>query len=410
MSESRHRTNSTLYQYNGKFVLRRRIDNSVITQFEHTGSIPGYEAITDETHPGYKRLNASTDIGGEMKLIREKMTSGPGGASTTLTSGGPTTGITEEYAGTLFPCDPAVMTYPNDPMLSRERMNEIGAEAIASLAPGNSTFDAWVAYAELYREGLPKGVADTVKQRSNVARQAGSNYLNIQFGWKPLVNDVLSLADTVTRAGDILKQLQRDAGRPVRRKSIVLQELSEPTRTVIGIGPPSVGGISYNPAGFGRWVLETQVQRTVTFSGSFCYYIPGNISSHNAIISGAAKANALFGIEITPSRLWNLTPWSWMADWFTNSKEVISNLERFSSGNLVMYYGYLTEVAIAENRYSYEPLYAASDSNAGSAPTVILQTKSINRVKANPYGFGITWDGLDPFQLSILTSLGITRK
>jgi hypothetical protein len=98
-----------------------------------------------------------------------------------------------------------------------------------------------------------------------------------------------------------------------------------------------------------------------------------------------------------------------MADWFTNSSEVISNLERFSSGNLVMYYGYLTEVAIAENRYSYEPLYSGS-SGAGGAPTVVLQTKSINRVKANPYGFGITWSGLDPFQLSILTSLGITRK
>ncbi len=38
---------------------------------------------------------------------------------------------------------------------------------------------------------------------------------------------------------------------------------------------------------------------------------------------------------------------------------------------------------------------------------VVDETKQ--RLRATPYGFGLSWDGFSPEQLAILASLGITR-
>jgi len=40
--------------------------------------------------------------------------------------------------------------------------------------------------------------------------------------------------------------------------------------------------------------------------------------------------------------------------------------------------------------------------------TFVTETKK--RIRANPFGFGVSWDGLSPFQASIAAALGITRR
>ncbi len=410
MDYSRHRTNNSLFQYKGSCIARRRIDNSIYFEQHSSGGIPGYEAITDSKHPGWNSKAKNGDVGGPMKLIREKMVSGPGFAHTVITDGTPTTGLVTTWQGELFPCDPFTMTYPESPASSEAFLNVLGASAIDSTAPGNSTFDAWQALGELYKDGLPRPIANTVRDRSFIAKTAGNNYLNIQFGWKPLVDDVLKGADTIIRAAEVLKQIERDAGRQVRRRRVILEQVDPTIKHTLGEGPPFVGRTSYGPAGFGTWNLDIDTKRTIWFSAAFTYYIPGNIHSHNAIIRGAAKANALFGIEITPKKLWQLAPWTWLADWFTNIGDVISNVERFSSGNLVMHYGYLMEHAITDHTYSWVPGLGGGSSSGAFPPDIVLRTESKQRVQANPFGFGISWDGLSSYQLSILASLGITRK
>jgi len=380
-----------------------------MSRLDHSGAIQLFESISDDKHPGWNAKVKNGDVGGPMQLIRERMVTKPGAAFTTLLNGTPTTGVVQDYWGTLFPCDPAMMQYPNSPASDEAFLNMTGASAIEQTAPGNSTFDAWESLGELYKDGLPRPIANTTEDRISVAKQAGSNYLNIEFGWKPLVDDVLKFADTINRAASVLQQLERDAGRVVRRKRVILEQRDESQFETLGYGPPSVGGISYNPAGFGTYELEIVTWRKIWFSAAFTYYIPGNVNSSNAIIKGAAKANALFGIELTPKKLWNLAPWTWMADWFSNIGDVISNVERFASGNLVMHYGYLMEHAITDHIYTWVPGGFGSSNGVMPGP-VILRTESKQRVQANPFGFGINWDALSAWQLSILASLGITRK
>jgi hypothetical protein len=45
-----------------------------------------------------------------------------------------------------------------------------------------------------------------------------------------------------------------------------------------------------------------------------------------------------------------------------------------------------------------------------TVPPLRLVTETKKRVPASPFGFGITWDGLSPLQVSILGALGITRS
>jgi hypothetical protein len=122
----------------------------------------------------------------------------------------------------------------------------------------------------------------------------------------------------------------------------------------------------------------------------------------------ALMASKIFGLELTPEVAWNLSPWSWAADWFTNAGDVISNLTDWATDGLVLRYGYVMEHTIASNTYTFVGKTGFSNTSVRPSP-VTLVTETKRRVKANPFGFGVTWGGLSPRQLAITAALGITN-
>jgi hypothetical protein len=74
-----------------------------------------------------------------------------------------------------------------------------------------------------------------------------------------------------------------------------------------------------------------------------------------------------------------------------------------------MPYGYLMEHSIVRDTYFWDgPTTLKADRIVPSPITLVSETKL--RRKANPYGFGLTWDELSSRQQSILAALGITRR
>jgi hypothetical protein len=72
---------------------------------------------------------------------------------------------------------------------------------------------------EILREGIPKAVgAAALKNRFSDYRDIGGEYLNYQFGWAPIVSDLKSVASAISNSERILRQLERDSGKNVRRK------------------------------------------------------------------------------------------------------------------------------------------------------------------------------------------------
>jgi len=122
----------------------------------------------------------------------------------------------------------------------------------------------------------------------------------------------------------------------------------------------------------------------------------------------ALEAKKLLGLSLTPDVVWNLTPWSWAVDWFSNVGDVLSNITDALTDSLVMGYGYMMENTVQRRTYTFSGPTGAKTRGARPA-NVVFEVNSKQRVQANPYGFGLTWNSLTPFQLSILSALGISK-
>jgi hypothetical protein len=166
-----------------------------------------------------------------------------------------------------------------------------------------------------------------------------------------------------------------------------------------------------------KTVVEKQRKRW--FEGCFTYGGPGRADNFSNHIGFGREADAVYGLELTPNVLWELTPWSWAVDWFTNAGDVINNVTQFAAAGLVMRYGYMMEETITTYRTEWgngrfcrnvgsstNPKIAPAYEGAGSRGKFVV-TKS--RHPANPFGFGVGWEGLSPTQLAITATIGITR-
>jgi hypothetical protein len=116
----------------------------------------------------------------------------------------------------------------------------------------------------------------------------------------------------------------------------------------------------------------------------------------------------ILGLDLTPSTLWNLAPWTWAVDWFSNAGDVISNMSDWQDDGLVLRYGYMMEHSRATYAYTFE---GPTGLNGSLRPQpVVYVSESKRRVKATPFGFGLTWGGLTPIQLAIAAALGISKS
>lgn len=306
------------------------------------------------------------------------------------------------------------LTFPENLVSTDTQLDSYGATAIDRCKPTNSIADASTFLGELVREGLPNLVGSTLwRSKTSQARRkaAGGEYLNVQFGWAPLVGEISKFAEAVRKADKVIAQYERDSGKVVRRRYEFPIEKTN-TEVVIATNQlPRGFGLSEatnQTVYYGRVIRQREVVRRRWFSGAFTYYLPSGYDSRNGMVRMAAQAEKLFGINLTPETLWNVAPWSWAVDWFSNTGDVISNLEDFKRHGLIMHYGYMMEHTIVTDTYSHE----YNTKNNPSLPrvsTLVLRTESKKRRPANPFGFGVKWEGLSPFQLSIAAALGLSR-
>jgi hypothetical protein len=375
----------------------------------------GNQVTDSESHQFPPPKGSLADVGGDFFTQKVFIASGKGisnlSVSRELWAGGPS--YVSKYTG---PCLAAIppgisggVNWPDASISSKGEMERHGTTAIARCKPDNSIAQATTFLGETYNEGLPKVVgSSTWEKRTKIAQKAGHEYLNLQFGWLPLINDVVSLGYGVTHADAVLTQYEQDAGKVVRRQYYFPTRRESDETFYLGtpwvpsnseIGPPNAG------------VKITRKRETLQkrwFSGAFTYYLPTGYDSRNAMSRAALLADKL-GLDLSPDSLWNLAPWSWAVDWITNTGDVLSNYESFVIDGSVMRYGYIMEHTLVTDTYTSEP-YTNPNSGLKVQPKpLVLVTETKTRYGATPYGFGLTWEGLSSFQQSILTALGLTK-
>lgn len=307
---------------------------------------------------------------------------------------------------------------------------EYGPVAIDQTRPNAPSANLVGTLLEIKREGLPRLPSLSILRDmgSNPSRAIGSEYLNHEFGWKPLVADVKALARSAANSERIIRQFERDSGRIVRRKFRfpVEETVTKYPAKQVDLWPgSSTNGVTpfrrdldggFYTAAKGEMVETVTMSRTVWFSGAYRYHlatgrIPGGMGSW------VRKADHLLGLELTPEVLWNLTPWTWLFDWNGNIGNQISNLTSFSKDSLVLLWGYLMctdvctrEISVTTPGWTAYPHNGSTPGNGFRGPyTQRFVTTSKRRVRAQPYGFSLDVGSYSARQWAILGALGLTR-
>lgn len=390
------------YQYPG--------ESSMIIYPETHNDLAGTQRTVSEGHQVSLLGESDLDIGGEFQTFKSEVISVGGGSVDS--------GIGWSRKGPTWPAGTRTLREDEVPLRSIHELNALGATAVSRCSPVNSNAELLTSLSETLKDGLPSipGIS-TWKDRAALSKGAGSEYLNAQFGWIPLVDDIKSVVSSYKTAAKTIKQFKRDAGRNVRRRyEFPLEEKTEILESKKG---NNVGAMINGPADptYTYYFKDLDFpgsyehQRTTTvktwFSGAFTYHLPADDTQIGKMMNAYVMADRLYGTGLTPDVLWNLTPWSWATDWFANTGDVLTNVSNASLYGQIMRYGYLMEkTTIIDHRKLDSPSYKGG----GGSTQSIVKTVVKRRIAANPFGFGITFDGLDAYQLSILAALGITRR
>lgn len=310
--------------------------------------------------------------------------------------------------------------FPTAPRMSQNDINLFGTAAIKSAAPTKPQASLSVLIGELLNEGLPSILGlDFLKNKNDRIRSVGGEYLNVEFGWKPLLSEVQAIAKSLLRASDQIAQFERDGRRHVRRGRTFPTQVDNLPLTHQSITGLSLAGFQFkDTAAFstsrggrapGPVFLESITARDIYFRGCFQYSVVEGNTFTDKLDAYAQKANILLGTRVTPEVLWNLAPWSWLSDWAFNIGDVLANASYLSNDGLVMRYGYLMCNTRQTNRFSI-PAGAKFTTGVETGPIYSLFGRDTKeRVRATPYGFGLKTEDFSLRQWAILGALGLTR-
>lgn len=388
---------------------------------EYTGSagapIPGGTVYNPAYANGTQNLYISTghnlsklgqgDVGGAFHCLRRELSESNFGPVHNRTVSNPNNAGSYNYKGSYYASEVVVSDadFPVPPTADSIELNAAGATAISRVIPTNPLTGLATTLAELKREGIPHLVgADLLRQRALRARNAGSEYLNVEFGWRPLVNDVLSLATSITDSDDLIQKYVRESGKRLHRGYTYPTDVSSSTVTETGKYPQPAIKVGYwTSTGTLTTVTTTTVKRW--FKGCFTYHLapPGSVKRAEQI---AAKR---FGHRITPEVLWNLAPWTWAADWVGNIGDVLHNVSAFSQDGLVMPYGYMMKETSIRKSVTFSGATMKYGGRKVSCSQTFTTTRK-QRAKATPYGFGLNPASFSGRQWAILGALGLARS
>lgn len=297
----------------------------------------------------------------------------------------------------------------------------MGATAISRCKPASPEAELATAFGEVLREGIPnilqelsysklavslfRDASNSRKVIGKLPTEASKSFLNVEFAWKPFVNDIRKSCEAILEQDRILQDLVRNSDKSIRRR---YRFPGETVRT--SSGPDAV--LPWPTLTVKHWsqsgrVLETTRTKQTWFAGEFRYHVPQDLTK--SLKGVRTQARHLLGLELTPEVLWNLAPWSWLGDWFANTGDVLSNVSSISSDNLVMRYGYLMQRvdSLYDTRH-----YGVVTPRGNVLPTVSGQTQvsHLTRIGASPYGFGLGDADLTKRQVAILGALGMSVR
>lgn len=147
------------------------------------------------------------------------------------------------------------------------------------------------------------------------ANAVSGAWLEHNFGWVPFVKDVQDFIHTWQYHSKVLRDLKKWNGKFRTRRRIltnsrVIETLAGHTSATMHYPPALVNLTDVVPGSY--HFTRVNIEHAWV-EGSFRYYIPdvGSINWDRRAI------RYLMGFNVTPQLIWQLTPWSWLVDWYS---------------------------------------------------------------------------------------------
>jgi hypothetical protein len=317
-------------------------------------------------------------------------------------------------------------------------LNADGTEFIRKNRPGNPIASLGQFLIELRQIPL---LPIFLKERAKKFSDLGSEYLNIEFGWKPFLKELIDFFQYQRKLDAALKKLRANNGVIARRRSkkkvtaettdvcegslsVPFGDLSDPQigGNVLMDGfhflGPFGGSVTY-PGWGGQADYSYSILESVTTwqCGTFYYHIPDIGSSQ---WTEKAKA-ALLGVKPTPSLLYQVIPWSWLIDWFANVGDIVSNASTHAVDDVLLSNCYAMELHEIFHHVTVSAHWDEINQSEGLSSDFFLPAGEVSidykrshvgkyRQQSSPYGFGLKREDFTPRQLAILAALLVSKS
>jgi len=265
-------------------------------------------------------------------------------------------------------------------------------------------------------KGLMKGRPHRRFMPSDIA----NHWLNTNFGWVPFLSDLVKLHDSFERVEAIRYNCIRMNGSWIRRggpvsstgaspEVLIAESTAQHTQYVMPSPAININPLVVTPAGNGKGSysrITYGVSSRTWFRGCFRYWVP-EFDSPEGPMNAMRIWLRMYGIRISPLLVWNLTPWSWLADWYGNVGENIANYTTQLENNMAAKYAFIMRetVGVMKNAtwIKFKPPYG----DRFFEWTREYHAKT--RRHASAFGFTIDSGSFSSYQWSILAALGFPR-
>lgn len=248
-------------------------------------------------------------------------------------------------------------------------------------------------------------------RKKSYLRRTSEWHLAIQFGWLPILSDIIKFRETLIKRDKLLKDLLKYEGRPLKRRrtlgegDVIPPWHYESTTTTPynSIVKPTFVTQCYSSGG-----TKTEQDRTIKykreFVAQFRYWLPKGPRDLGYFKKLSGR---LFGLRVTPSMVWAIMPWSWLVDYFVDVRSVVDFVSPGVEDCLICDWCYIT-------RSETENVSCTSYVNVNVMPSgsARLEAKRVYkfsykaRFHGTYFGFRVKEDDLNWRQKSILAALG----
>lgn len=271
------------------------------------------------------------------------------------------------------------------------------------------------------------------------AREMAGSYLNYVFGVKPTTSDFLRVADVVIHLDPYIGRyvrsekvrLRRSRSRELFRDSksgtLVAKQYGASVPSYRDIALTSglslrLSNTTFFSSGFGdvwlpdfSWSLTAV--RSVRSFATFEYFIPEPDGLENRLRKYRQLATAAVGGGLDAPTAYDLTPWTWVVDWFVDVGGLLHYQQQVADNQMIttlagssFYEEVKAIVSFHGIRYdSAVPLGWPSTASIQPAAVSTLHQVFHQRRSGSPYAISPTWD-LSTQQWAIAAAMGIARS